>query len=304
MGTRWDGNDGKRGVVQWEGVFSEAEGSPGGILRATVDCLKETTMTQFAYDPYAMPARQSNGLGLAGFICSLVGLVLTGGLLCPIGLILSLAAIGKQPRGFAIAGLIIGLIGTCGGVLVLLVFGAVILAALGVATVAAIAFSEPQKLEVTSDMVTIAMAVEHYRDKNNYLPATLEMLALEQDKLVDPWGQKYRYVQEDPKEKFDLVTAGEDKLWDTKDDVRLSRIDEMWKMSKGVHISGSGKDGVVKIDLGGNKIDIAGDEKGGKVKIDIGGKKIEVTGDEDGGSVDMGTKPGEGEPEEKEPEGR
>ena len=56
-------------------------------------------------------AAPSNGLGVAGFIVSLVGF-LTCGLACPIGLLLSLPALAKRPRGFAIAGSVLGFLGT------------------------------------------------------------------------------------------------------------------------------------------------------------------------------------------------
>lgn len=54
----------------------------------------------------------SNGLGVAGFVTSLVGLLLTCGLLCPLGFIFSLVALRKQPRGMAIAGAVIGGLGS------------------------------------------------------------------------------------------------------------------------------------------------------------------------------------------------
>jgi hypothetical protein len=76
----------------------------------------------------AQPAQQvivqqtpSNGLGTAGFIVSLVGLV-TCGLLCPIGLLLSVFGLLKPPRGFAIAGTLIGGLGSIGFVLFGLAF--------------------------------------------------------------------------------------------------------------------------------------------------------------------------------------
>src|SRR6185503_10603697 len=53
----------------------------------------------------------SNNLGLAGFVTSLLGL-LSCGVLSPIGLLLSLIGLTKRPRGFAIAGTILGLIGS------------------------------------------------------------------------------------------------------------------------------------------------------------------------------------------------
>ena len=50
----------------------------------------------------------SNGVGMAGFICSLLSIV-TCGLLFPIGLLLSLIGLCFKPRGFALAGVFISL---------------------------------------------------------------------------------------------------------------------------------------------------------------------------------------------------
>lgn len=68
---------------------------------------------------------ESNTLGLAGFIVSLVGWV-TCGVLCPVGALLSLIALGKRPRGFAVAGLIVGILGSA----FLLFFGLAMMAAI------------------------------------------------------------------------------------------------------------------------------------------------------------------------------
>jgi hypothetical protein len=53
-----------------------------------------------------------NGLGIAGFVVSLVGVVATCGLLAPLGLALSTLAMLRPRRGLATAGMILGLIGT------------------------------------------------------------------------------------------------------------------------------------------------------------------------------------------------
>jgi hypothetical protein len=62
------------------------------------------------------PSQNSNGLGIAGFICSLLTLFLGwipvfGWILWVLGLIFSLIGIFKSPKGFAVAGLVISLIG-------------------------------------------------------------------------------------------------------------------------------------------------------------------------------------------------
>lgn len=53
----------------------------------------------------------SNGLGTAGFVVSLVGFV-TCGILCPLGLLLSFFGLLKPPRGMAVAGTILGGLGS------------------------------------------------------------------------------------------------------------------------------------------------------------------------------------------------
>jgi len=239
-------------------------------------------MSQYSYE--YVPVRQSNALGMAGFICSLVGLVLTGGILCPVGLVLSIAALGRQPRGFAIAGVVIGLLGTCGGLLVVLAFGAMILAAMGIA-VAAIALSDPQKVELTSDMINLATAIKHYRDENHYLPAGLELVSSDEQVLTDPWGTKYQYVQNDPKDDFDIISAGKDKQFDTPDDVKLSRLGEAWMPPENVYISGDDKGGVVEVEVGGKHITVHGGAEGGRVEIDTGKKVFEAVGDAQGGRI-------------------
>src|SRR5215218_10075365 len=58
--------------------------------------------------PYA---QRGNGLGTAGFIVSIIGLFACG-TLGPVGLTLSAFGMRKEPRGLAIAGLVIGIVGT------------------------------------------------------------------------------------------------------------------------------------------------------------------------------------------------
>ncbi len=87
------------------------------------------------YDPpprrvlsYRHPPRHSdsNGMGIAGFVCSLVGLVACAGVLCPIGLILSAIGMQREPRGLAIAGLIIGIVGSVEVLVVILWWAALV----------------------------------------------------------------------------------------------------------------------------------------------------------------------------------
>jgi hypothetical protein len=75
--------------------------------------------------------KKSNGMGIAGFVLALVALFLgwipiLGWVLWLLGLIFSFIGIFKSPKGFAIAGLVISLIGI---IFLLVVFGALLGAA-------------------------------------------------------------------------------------------------------------------------------------------------------------------------------
>ena len=67
--------------------------------------------------PPEHPTPDTNGLGLAAFIISLVGLF-SAGLLSLLAVIFGAIAMRRQPRGFAIAGFVIGLVGSVAGCLV------------------------------------------------------------------------------------------------------------------------------------------------------------------------------------------
>lgn len=72
--------------------------------------------------------RKSNGIGVAGFVLALIALFLgwvpiLGWILWFLGILLSFIGIFKEPRGLAIAGLVISLIGI---ILILSVFGAIL----------------------------------------------------------------------------------------------------------------------------------------------------------------------------------
>jgi hypothetical protein len=74
------------------------------------------------------PADEQNGLGTASFVCSIVGLF-SAGILSVVGLILGAIAMRREPKGLAIAGFVIGLIGTFFGCLLAALFFAMISAA-------------------------------------------------------------------------------------------------------------------------------------------------------------------------------
>lgn len=71
--------------------------------------------------------KKTNGIGTAGFVLALIAIFLgwvpvLGWILWLLGLIFSIVGIFKEPKGFAIAGLVLSLIGI---IFLLTVFGAI-----------------------------------------------------------------------------------------------------------------------------------------------------------------------------------
>jgi hypothetical protein len=192
-------------------------------------------MTQQAvsYPPYVMvPVRESNGLAVAGFLIALIGLFVPTGIVALVGLLICLAALGRPPRGLAATGVIIGLFGT---VIWLVITGVVLVGGLAagagfvVAVAAMFVFMQPETIEVTSDMVNVAIAAVEYEDKHGELPADLSVLTLSTPTRLDPWGNPYRYTLENHDPGFDVMSDGADGVADTDDDLALSRMDQLWE---------------------------------------------------------------------------
>jgi hypothetical protein len=163
--------------------------------------------------PYQPPYRQppTNGLGIAGFIVSLVGLVATCGVLCPLGLLLSLFGLLKRPRGFAIAGTLIGLVGTA--------FIACFVGLFAAAVVSRVHQAElSEKAQMTADVLAEAEQIidTHYVDHGK-LPDGIEGNKLLVE-LSDGWGGSIRYDREDD-QRYLVRSPGEDGEFDSDDDV-------------------------------------------------------------------------------------
>ncbi|WP_147638258.1 hypothetical protein [Alistipes sp.] len=88
---------------------------------------KETTGSQQTVIIQQAPPQGSNGLGTAGFILALLALIfcwvpVLDWILWILGLVFSFCGVFKAPKGLAIAGLVISLIGL---ILIVAVFGAI-----------------------------------------------------------------------------------------------------------------------------------------------------------------------------------
>jgi hypothetical protein len=220
-----------------------------------------------------MAANPTNGMAIAGFVCSLLGLLTGGHLLSPVGLILSAVALGRPGnRALAGWGVALGILGLCGWAIALIVAGTVILGLLAALLgIGLIALANPVKAEITADMAIMAAAIEEERDETGYLPADLATLGLDAAFLTDHWGNAYEYRLTDQNERgYELISAGEDRQIGTGDDITFSKLDELW-----------GEDGLVRVTT-------SDDEDGEHVRVRIGGRTIDVNRNEDGATVDVG----------------
>jgi hypothetical protein len=157
---------------------------------------------------------QSNGLGIAGFIVSLTGLVVTGGFLCPLGVVLSLVALRKEPRGFAVAGLITGLLGVA--LAALIVFAMVGIIGAGGAFMRG--FNGQLNTSMTMDSASWDIDT-HYTSNQNTLPdqATGDGLVAMH---TDDWGTTLRYEPiTGSAQDYNLRSAGADLKFNTNDDI-------------------------------------------------------------------------------------
>lgn len=184
-------------------------------------------------------ANETNGLGIAGFVISLVGLC-SGGVLSPIGLIISIVAATRQPRALAVTGIVLGAIGSCGILLVLLfvpvliagILAAVGLQAQGVNIAGALGGPEVQaKIEMR---ILTAKIQQHKEQHQGTLPSTLDVLPKPYEGvLTDPWNRPYVYELKPDGSGFMLFSAGLDGVRDTTDDIHLDDRDKTVKPTEG-----------------------------------------------------------------------
>lgn len=157
----------------------------------------------------------SNGLGVAGFIVSLVGVLATCGALAPVGLLLSGIAMFKRPRGFATTGVVLGLIGT------------VMISVIAISGVAAVGASSDrarerdemsQRERARLQVAELAERVGAFHRENGRPPLALDLLPfVDGAMLMDPWGRAFEFEPEI--DGFAIRSVGPDGVGFTKDDV-------------------------------------------------------------------------------------
>jgi hypothetical protein len=162
--------------------------------------------------PFVKPVAPSNTLGIVGLVVSLVGLFLTCGLLSLPGLILSLIALRKAPRGPALIGVGVGVVGT----VVAIVFGlAFVTTLLGMQAVGGIVAKTVQTTQLLKDSRVI---IERARTTSGSVPTVEEGSAL-LGAQRDGWGTPLVYELDATG--YIVRSAGMDQVLSTPDDLTL-----------------------------------------------------------------------------------
>ena len=184
----------------------------------------------------------SNAVGVVGFVFAIIGFV-TCGLVSPLALLISLVGIFKAPRGFAVAGTIIGLLGT------------VWLFAIGFALIMSVGVAKDAVESGVHTFATAAafergrIAVEAYQQEHGSLPDGIEGNKLVLD-LQDGWEQPIHYtLAEDGS--YTLRSAGADGEFHTPDDMTSDT-------DYGLHIDSTGEE--IRFGPGEIELEAEGDE--------------------------------------------
>lgn len=138
-----------------------------------------------------------NVMGIVGFIFAFC--------LPPIGLLISLIALTRRPRGFAIAGTVIG------ALLSLILIGCAIGATL---------FWDGMRM--AGAMAAIPQSIDQHNAAQGAFPDSLSQLSLPDMFRTDAWGTEFRFDLVDDGNAWQLVSAGPDTQFDTGDDIIIT----------------------------------------------------------------------------------
>jgi len=152
-------------------------------------------------EPVHTDRPKSNVLAIVGFVLAFC--------LPPIGLLLSVIAVFRAPRAFAIAGIIVGLIGSA-------------LVAMMVVGIALYAPIMKAGVEVMTDGEKVRSAIVGYAASNNdTAPPNLAALQLPREFTQDPWGNAYVSTP-GTGDAWTLTSMGPDGAAGTADDFTLT----------------------------------------------------------------------------------
>lgn len=165
---------------------------------------------------------RENTLGIVGFVVALFGF--TCGLGFPIGFVLSLIALKDEPKGFAIAGTIIGGLGTLAFLVIAILYGAVIVACL-----TAGAAMQPM-LQTGTAVLKARATIEKYEQNNGMLPDEATGNGLIAGNK-DGWKKQLRYEIK-PEGGFRIRSAGRDGQFNTGDDITSDNLPDFEELDQ------------------------------------------------------------------------
>jgi len=158
------------------------------------------------YSTYGQP-RRKNILGIVGFIFSVTCL------LAPLGLLMSFIALFKRPRGFAIAGVLVGaLFSIPHGIFA---FSAIRIAMMSPAELTAEATG--------AEVLAIFSAAGRALDERGSIPESADQLDLSESTTTDFWGNPYR-LEGTSSSSLKIFSMGPDGILGTDDDIDLTDL--------------------------------------------------------------------------------
>lgn len=169
--------------------------------------------------PGYQPAPQENTLGLIGFIVSLLGLFVCPA--APVGLIISLMGLRREPKVFAIIGTIIGGLLTLFYVVILAIYGAMLAACIGIGVAA-----QPA-IQTQSSLHSARQQIENSKGPEGVYPGEAEGNGLIAGQ-TDYWKTPLRYEPSDGG--FVIRSAGSDKQFNTSDDMTVNNFDRPFEV--------------------------------------------------------------------------
>lgn len=166
--------------------------------------------------PVPIDPLKENGFGLAGFIVSIASLFLCG-IPSIVGVLLSVIGLRKHPKGFAIAGLLIGLVG-------LIEIAGVCFVTISVYRVGQSAGSFLQETTVKFQLTAESENIGNEWDRLSRVPTQAEGEELLKGKR-DLMGNQLVYETDGAS--FSLRTAGADGTLETEDDIVLGPFEDV-----------------------------------------------------------------------------
>lgn len=144
----------------------------------------------------------SNILAIVGFALSFC--------IPPVGFLTSLIAVFREPRGFAIGGMVIGAVGS-------VILGCFAFVGYGMSQSGLFKF-----FDVIRDYEAFEQRASSLRASQNEWPTDISALNLPSESMMDPWGQPYEYAVRPDGSGWTLSSIGPDGAPDTADDIVLT----------------------------------------------------------------------------------